>query len=153
MRSWRPPFFVLINVKRCGPRGPTSRGVIVMTMTISKLAMLGVQHGRNAIAEEAYLKTGYDATKLVAFYALVNERCNVKCRYCEFWRKPHYVDEMSIEEWQRALQSIKDFVGTYSISFSGGEPFIKPGFIELIAWCYRNGISAGVTTNGSTLTK
>jgi MoaA/NifB/PqqE/SkfB family radical SAM enzyme len=112
-------------------------------MTISKLAMLGVQHGRNAVAEEFYLKTGYDVTKPVAFYAIFNERCNIKCRYCEFWRKPHYVNEMSIEEWQHALLSIKEFVGTYSISFSGGEPFIKPGFIDLIAWCYRNGISAG----------
>ena len=59
---------------------------------------------------------------------------------------------MTIEEWQRALLSIKEFVGTYSISFSGGEPFIKPGFIDLMAWCHRNGIRSGVTTNGSALT-
>jgi MoaA/NifB/PqqE/SkfB family radical SAM enzyme len=89
----------------------------------------------------------------VSFYGLVNEHCNVKCRYCAFWRLDKYVKEMTIEEWQRALTSIKDFVGAYSINFSGGEPFIKPGFIDLLGWCHRNGISAGVTTNGSTLTR
>ena len=71
--------------------------------------------------------------------------CNVKCRYCEYWRLKHYVQEMTIEEWQSALKSIKEFVGTFSINFSGGEPFIKPGFIDLLGWCHRNGISAGVT--------
>ncbi len=83
----------------------------------------------------------------------MNERCNVKCRYCEYWRLPKYKDEMSIEEWQKALLSVKEFVGTFSISFSGGEPFIKPGFLDLIEFCHRNGIHAGVTTNGSALNK
>jgi MoaA/NifB/PqqE/SkfB family radical SAM enzyme len=59
---------------------------------------------------------------------------------------------MSIEDWQTALLSVQEFVGNFSISFSGGEPFIKPGFIDLLGWCHQQGISAGVTTNGSALT-
>jgi MoaA/NifB/PqqE/SkfB family radical SAM enzyme len=121
-------------------------------MELSKLSTLAWKHTRNAAAEQTYLTTGYDGTRPVTFYGLVNERCNVKCRYCEYWRLKHYVDEMTIPEWQTALQSVKDFVGTFSINFSGGEPFIKPGFIDLLAWCNSNGISAGVTTNGSALT-
>jgi len=60
---------------------------------------------------------------------------------------------MTIEEWQKALLSIKDFVGKFSISFSGGEPFIKPGFLDLMTFCHQNGILAGVTTNGSALNR
>jgi MoaA/NifB/PqqE/SkfB family radical SAM enzyme len=119
---------------------------------LTRLSALAWKHTQNAAAEEIYLRTGYDATKPVTFYGLVNERCNVKCRYCEYWRLKHYVEEMTIEEWQDALLSIKDFVGSFSINFSGGEPFIKPGFIDLLDWCNKNGISAGVTTNGSALT-
>src|SRR5262249_4846101 len=119
---------------------------------LSRLSQLAWKHAHNAAAEALYLRTGYDATKPVTFYGLVNEHCNVKCRYCEYWRLKHYTQEMSIEEWQKALTSIKNFVGTFSINFSGGEPFIKPGFIDLLTWCNRNGISAGVTTNGSALT-
>jgi MoaA/NifB/PqqE/SkfB family radical SAM enzyme len=122
-------------------------------MELSRLSSLAWKHTRNAVAEEAYLRTGYDGTRPITFYGLVNERCNVKCRYCEYWRLKHYLPEMSIEEWQSALSSVKEFVGTFSINFSGGEPFIKPGFIDLLAWCNSNGISAGVTTNGSALTR
>jgi MoaA/NifB/PqqE/SkfB family radical SAM enzyme len=121
-------------------------------MELSKLSALAWKHTRNAAAEEVYLHGGYDATKPITFYGLVNERCNVKCRYCEYWRLKHYQQEMTIEEWQKALTSIREFVGTFSINFSGGEPFIKPGFIDLLAWCNSNRISAGVTTNGSALT-
>jgi radical SAM protein with 4Fe4S-binding SPASM domain len=124
-----------------------------MDMSISRLAILGLHHGRNAIAEEVYLKTGYDATMPITFYALVNERCNLKCRYCDSWRMPHYVNEMTIKEWQHALTSVKDFVGAYMIGFCGGEPFVKHGFTDLLSWCHRNGVSASVTTNGTALTK
>jgi MoaA/NifB/PqqE/SkfB family radical SAM enzyme len=122
-------------------------------MKTSTLARLAFKHTYNHFAEELYIHTGKDVTKPVTFYGLVNERCNVKCRYCEYWRLPNYKDEMSIEEWEKALLSIKDFVGTFSISFSGGEPFIKPGFLDLMMFCHNHGIHSGVTTNGSALTK
>ncbi len=120
-------------------------------MNVSTLTRLAFKHTYNHFAEELYLHTGKDVTRPVTFYGLVNERCNVKCRYCEYWRLPNYKDEMSIEEWQKALLSVKEFVGTFSISFSGGEPFIKPGFLDLMKFCGENGIHAGVTTNGSAL--
>jgi len=122
-------------------------------MKTSQLARLAWKHTVSAAAEELYLRTGHDHTKPVVFYGLVNEHCNVKCRYCEYWRLKHYLPEMSIDEWKSALRSVQDFVGDFSINFSGGEPFIKPGFIDLLTWCDENSIPAGVTTNGSALTK
>jgi MoaA/NifB/PqqE/SkfB family radical SAM enzyme len=122
-------------------------------MEILELASLGWKHTVSAIAEEVYLKTGVDSTRPVTFYGLVNERCNVKCRYCEYWRLPNYGQEMTIAEWQAALLSVKEFVGNFSINFSGGEPLIKPGFIDLLGWCRENDIKSGVTTNGSALTR
>lgn len=122
-------------------------------MEIQELVSLGWKHTVSAAAEKVYLTTGIDSTRPVTFYGLVNERCNVKCRYCEYWRLPNYSQEMSIPEWQAALGSIKEFVGNFSINFSGGEPLIKPGFIDLLAWCRTQDIKAGVTTNGSPLTR
>jgi MoaA/NifB/PqqE/SkfB family radical SAM enzyme len=121
-------------------------------MKLTTLAHLAIKHTRNHVAEEVYLNTGYDITRPVTFYGLVNERCNVKCRFCEYWRMKQYSEEMTIEQWQKALLSIKEFVGTFSINFSGGEPFIKKGFLDLLIWCRHNGIHAGVTTNGSAFT-
>ena len=117
-------------------------------MRLNSLATLGVKHVRNALAEAVYLRTGRDFTSPVSVYGEVIERCNYKCRYCDYWRRPNYRKEMSIEEWQRGLASLKEFIGSYHIEFSGGEPYIKKGFLDLISFCKENGIHWGVTTNG-----
>ena len=74
-------------------------------MNTATLARLALKHTYNAFAEEIYLKTEHDYTKPVTFYGLVNERCNVKCRYCEYWRLPSYKDEMTIERVEKAACS------------------------------------------------
>ena len=102
--------------------------------------------------ESLYLKTGIDKTKPIVVYGIVNEYCNYKCRYCDFWRMPSYMNEISIEDWKNALMSLKEYIGPYHIEFSGGEPFLKEGFIDLIEFCYQNELKWGVTTNGSALT-
>lgn len=60
---------------------------------------------------------------------------------------------MSIDDWKRALLSVHELVGTFLIQFSGGEPFIKKGFIDLLEFCHEENINWGVITNGSTLNK
>ncbi len=120
-------------------------------MKPSTLIKLGIQHTQNAFFENIYLATDIDKTKPVAFYALINQKCNSKCQYCSFWRLEKYDEELSIQEWQNGLLSIKNFVGSYSISFSGGEPLLKKGFTELLTWCHANKIQAGITTNGMLL--
>lgn len=120
-------------------------------MNVLELSRLAWKHARNTAAEELYLLGLGDATRPVSVHALVNERCNYRCRYCEFWRMERYRDEMSIEDWKRALASVKAFLGHFHVEFSGGEPFIKKGFVELLPWCRDQDISWGVTTNGSAL--
>lgn len=118
-------------------------------MKIATLGQLAIKHVRNAFAEELYIKTKTDLTRPVTVYGIVNERCNYKCRYCEYWRLPNYVDEMTAEEWTNALVSLKEFIGPYHIEFSGGEPYIKKGFLDIARACHEHGIKWGVTTNGS----
>ena len=120
-------------------------------MSVAPFARLALKHVRNTFAETLYLNNVADVTRPTVVYGIVNERCNYKCRYCEFWRLKQYKDEMTIEEWQRALLSLKEFLGKYHVEFSGGEPFIKKGFVDLIEFCHAEGISWGVTTNGSAL--
>ena len=120
-------------------------------MHIKELLSLGLKHGRNSLAEWTYIHAGIDFTRPITFHALVNERCNCRCRHCEHWRMDKYTEEMSIEEWKKTLLSIKEFTGMYAINFSGGEPLIKKGFLELLRFCADHDIHAGVTTNGMLL--
>jgi MoaA/NifB/PqqE/SkfB family radical SAM enzyme len=118
-------------------------------MDIATIGVLGLNHARNAIAEEVYLHLGKDFTKPVTIHGIVNEICNYKCRYCEFWRMPDYRPEMTIEQWKKALLDLKEFRGTYHIEFSGGEPYLKKGFVDLLGFCHEQGLQWGVTTNAS----
>ncbi|MBV9388452.1 MAG: hypothetical protein JOZ78_18670 [Chroococcidiopsidaceae cyanobacterium CP_BM_ER_R8_30] len=72
-------------------------------LTISRLA---VKHTQSAVAESVYWSTGYDITESVTFYGIINEHCNVKCCQYEYWRLKSYKEEMTIEQWQKALLSI-----------------------------------------------
>jgi len=121
-------------------------------MRFTTLGQLAIKHSRNAVAERLYRTTGLDVTRPVAIYGLVNQHCNAKCRSCKFWRMDEYAEEMSIEQWQSAVLSLKEFIGKFSINFSGGEPFLKKDFLALLEFCAEHGILAGVTTNGSCFT-
>lgn len=121
-------------------------------MNASTLATAAIRHARAGLADLLYLKTGVDVTRPISIRGQVNERCNYACRYCDFWRLPHYQDEIGIDDWQRALASLHDFLGRYTIQFSGGEPFVKQGFVDLLEFCHRRGIRFGVITNGSAFT-
>jgi MoaA/NifB/PqqE/SkfB family radical SAM enzyme len=118
-------------------------------VNVLKLTRLGAHHVRNAVAEEIYLRTGRDVTVPVSIYGEVIERCNYKCRYCEYWRRPNYREDMSIDDWKKALIDLKDLIGHFHIEFSGGEPYLKKGFVDLITFCAENGLKWGVTTNGA----
>ena len=118
-------------------------------MDLIGLGTMAIKHVRNALAEQLYLHTALDTTKPVTIHGIVNEICNYKCRYCEFWRLPQYRNEMSIEEWKKALLDLKEFRGTYHIEFSGGEPYLKKGFVEILEFCHEQSLQWGVTTNGS----
>ncbi|MGF1482391.1 MAG: radical SAM/SPASM domain-containing protein [Cyanophyceae cyanobacterium] len=121
--------------------------------TVGQLIELGTRHIRHSLVESLYLKSGYDLTKPLSIRATINEQCNYKCRYCDFWRLENRQEEMTILEWQAALLSLKEFIGSYVIQFAGGEPFIKPGFVDLLSFCHSHGIDWGVITNGSAFSR
>lgn len=114
---------------------------------------VAVHHLEGELRDALYVKTDgkVDMSKPRRFYGILNERCNLRCQGCHYWRLDHYVEEMPAEEWIRVLGDIKDFVGRYHINFSGGEPLLKHGLFDILNYCRDHGILAGMTTNGIVL--
>ena len=112
-----------------------------------KLLRMGLGTLRGLLAETLYLRFGIDLTRPSQFYALVTNRCNARCRMCDFWRQRTAV-ELPAAVWNEALRSLKDFVGPFHVNFSGGEPLLKEDFFDILAFCRGAGIAAGFTTNG-----
>jgi radical SAM protein with 4Fe4S-binding SPASM domain len=120
------------------------------TLDVARLGSIAVSR---AGRELVYLKTGVDITRPSGIRAIVTERCNYKCLYCNHWRQPSYPDEMTLQDWQRALTSLREYVGYYVVQFMGGEPFVWKGFLELIEFCSTANVGWGVVTNGSALSE
>jgi MoaA/NifB/PqqE/SkfB family radical SAM enzyme len=62
----------------------------------------------------------------------VSYRCNARCRTCNVWKKR--VDDLTLEEYRAIFDSLGRSV--YWVTFSGGEPFLRPDLIDIIASCY-----------------
>ena len=57
-------------------------------------------------------------------------------------------DELPAAVWTAFLKELKDFSGTFSINFSGGEPLLQTDLFEILEFCQRERIIAGIITNG-----
>lgn len=59
-------------------------------------------------------------------------RCNSRCLTCNIWKKRE--DELSLEEWDKVLQSLGRT--PYWFTLSGGEPFLYRHLVELTQLAY-----------------
>jgi len=115
---------------------------------MSKLIKVALANIRNIISEKLYINFGIDKTKPLQVYCLITEKCTARCQMCEFWRKSDYSDELPAEIWIKALREFHQISPGVHVQFTGGEPFLKQDFFEIIEECGKLGISYGIVTNG-----
>ncbi|WP_148689077.1 radical SAM protein [Methanopyrus sp. SNP6] len=78
----------------------------------------------------------------------VTRKCPCNCVHCSAdRRKP---TELSTEDWQRAIQDALD-LGTYNVTFTGGDPLFREDLPELIRAVDGNRAVATAFTSGYTL--
>ena len=86
-------------------------------------------------------------------------RCNLRCNMCFLYgqhlsgKNPTLETigarkELTIDEWRSVLDDLRA-LGVWSLVMSGGEVFLKQGFLELLAAAPRRGFAVSVLTNGS----
>lgn len=74
----------------------------------------------------------------------ITRRCNFDCIYCQIVKKD--LEELSIK---KCIQVIKDLkkINVKKIKFTGGEPLLKEGLLELCAAAKECKIGVDITTN------
>ncbi|MFH1248078.1 MAG: radical SAM protein [Candidatus Omnitrophota bacterium] len=83
----------------------------------------------------------------------VSDYCLNKCIFCFLSKRQKDPQELSIHEWKDFILSIRDWVERpFQISFTGGEPLLKDGIVELVEFVRQNGFESYITTSGSGLT-
>ena len=88
---------------------------------------------------------------LQAFFE-VTYRCNLRCEMCQFTdffeqnlEAADKLGELSTDEIRRVIQQVPKYS---LLSFSGGEPFVRPDLMEILEWASRRN-TTHVITNGT----
>jgi len=74
--------------------------------------------------------------------------CNLRCRHCLSSSAEPAANELTTAE---ALALVEDLhrEGVFQINFGGGEPFMRPDFLQIIDACHERGIMTCISTNGT----
>ena len=78
----------------------------------------------------------------------ITSKCNAKCGHCFYWKNLNTKGELSLEEIDKLSKHLPDLL---ILNISGGEPFIRGDFAEVIKTYYKNTLVKEVTvpTNGT----
>ncbi len=76
-------------------------------------------------------------------------RCNNDCSHCYNARSRQF-PEMSLSEWKKVIDKVWDLRIPH-IVFTGGEPTLYNGLVELVAYAEELGLITGLNTNGRKL--
>jgi len=87
----------------------------------------------------------------------ITYRCNLKCKFCyagcNCTTNPITSGkEMSVEQIKKVLRTIYQEAKVPSVSFTGGEPTLRPELPELIDYSRSLGMRVNLITNGITVT-
>jgi radical SAM protein with 4Fe4S-binding SPASM domain len=85
----------------------------------------------------------------------VTYRCNLSCGFCYAacgCKKDEAHPELPVARLKEALDIINKEAGVPSVSFTGGEPLLRPELPELVAYAKSLGMWANLITNGTLLT-
>lgn len=86
----------------------------------------------------------------------VTYRCNLACKFCYAGcgcRKDEEHPDLSAAELKKVLTIIKEEAEVPSVSFTGGEPLLRPELPELAAHAKALGMWANLITNGTLATE
>jgi len=81
-------------------------------------------------------------------------RCNNHCLHCWLWlgeNAPEQKEELSIEEIRRIADEARS-MGCRNWSISGGEPMLRPDFLEIFDYLTAKSINYSINTNGTLIT-
>lgn len=85
----------------------------------------------------------------------LTSRCNLSCKMCYVHMTPQEQNqvgrELSTEQWLRLAREAVD-KGMIYLLLTGGEPFLRPDFVELYTQLIKMGLLITINTNATLLT-
>ena len=85
-------------------------------------------------------------------HVYVENRCNLRCAHCYESEQSHpHVPGLSLSEYDEAFVQLAS-IGVFVVTFSGGEPFLRRDFLEVVALARKHRFAVRIYTSGTLLT-
>jgi MoaA/NifB/PqqE/SkfB family radical SAM enzyme len=84
----------------------------------------------------------------------ITNACNLRCKMCGQWSEEGYIAQngpsknLKLNKWKSIIDELAEN-GAGSVLLRGGEPFLFPGFLELIRYINSKNIFTSIDTNGT----
>lgn len=82
----------------------------------------------------------------------VINRCCLRCSMCDIW-KNHDGEELTAEQWCSLLDDLVGWLGSFRLTVTGGEPFMKTGIWPILDHAVALRLPVIVVTNGVCFTE
>jgi radical SAM protein with 4Fe4S-binding SPASM domain len=83
-----------------------------------------------------------------SIYLTLTDNCNLDCVYCYATERKKN-SNTTLEKWKKYVNSIIDFAGTPTFTFTGGEPLTIPYVYDLATYIKNRGCVTILLTNGT----
>jgi MoaA/NifB/PqqE/SkfB family radical SAM enzyme len=80
----------------------------------------------------------------------ITNSCNLHCKHCYMRAGKKFKNEMSLEEIKNLLDYLKE-MGVMFIFITGGEPTLRPDFVDIVNYLHHIDIDFNILTNGTLL--
>jgi MoaA/NifB/PqqE/SkfB family radical SAM enzyme len=116
---------------------------------------LGARYVKEFVLDELadpYSRT-YLLPKPLDIICEISYLCNLECPTCFRWTSKPDEHELTAAQWKIVLTKLKAWLGTFNLTFTGGEPFLRKDILEIFKFASKNGIVTQVVSNGSFIDK
>ena len=97
-----------------------------------------------------YVEMGLSAPVNVTWE--VTYTCNLRCIHCLSDSGPKRKGELSTEECFQVIDALAA-MKVFQFNIGGGEPFMRPDFLELMDYAHQKGMVTCISTNGTLIDK
>ena len=106
---------------------------------------------RSALLEQSVSRTSTKDRPLFA-HVYVENRCNLKCAHCYESEDSHpHVQGLSLDDYSKVLDQLAK-LGVLVVTFSGGEPFLRRDFLDIVELARKKRFAVRIYTSGTLIT-
>lgn len=121
-------------------------------MSIKKVLRL-INLLRQSVLRAVSVWTSFSLVKPQFVSLEIEDRCCLKCKHCDIWKKSPQNSRLSLDEQKIIVKKLSDWLGQFYLNFDGGEPFLNNNIFKLAKYAAKLGAKTRVSTNGVLIDK